>query len=352
VKGKDMDAVEVRTQLDHPIQVDFDLHAAAKKEEMSQSSPDRSPGLGPVYVNAQDAAEARTHSNLAIELGKAKRFPEMEAETLEAAQLDPSKAGQYYYQLGAMLVTAGQFEQAEAAFRKAIEADPKHAESYFQLGVCLSAKASTADGKVTPVPGTLEAFQKYLDLAPTGPNAVAARYLLTTMGAMGTHASAPRRESQQPPAASLPPVQLKLPATYVNAHAPADQLQLNADNSFSLQEAGQPYRGTFAVNGNEVELNIADGPKTTVTIEGNSLKDSSGQTWVLRGQSAGTAPAGPMLKNEDIVKMAKAGLDDALIIAKIGTSKCQFDTSTDALIQLKGSGVSATLLKAMVGAGK
>ncbi len=27
--------------------------------------------------------------------------------------------------------------------------------------------------------------------------------------------------------------------------------------------------------------------------------------------------------------MVKAGLDDTLIIAKIGSSKCQFDTSTD-----------------------
>jgi hypothetical protein len=59
-----------------------------------------------------------------------------------------------------------------------------------------------------------------------------------------------------------------------------------------------------------------------------------------------------MLKNEDIVKMAKAGLDDALIIAKIGSSKCQFDTSTDALIQLKQSGVSPAVLKAIMGAGK
>jgi hypothetical protein len=50
--------------------------------------------------------------------------------------------------------------------------------------------------------------------------------------------------------------------------------------------------------------------------------------------------------------MAKAGFDDAIIIAKIGSSKCQFDTSTDGLIQLKQSGVSAAVLKAMVGAGK
>ena len=51
--------------------------------------------------------------------------------------------------------------------------------------------------------------------------------------------------------------------------------------------------------------------------------------------------------------MVKAGLDDTLIIAKIAkisSSKCQFDTSTDALIQLKQSGVSAAVLKAIVGA--
>ena len=41
-------------------------------------------------------------------------------------------------------------------------------------------------------------------------------------------------------------------------------------------------------------------------------------------------------------------LADALIIATIGSSKCQFDTSTDALILLKQSGVSAPVFKAIV----
>ena len=50
--------------------------------------------------------------------------------------------------------------------------------------------------------------------------------------------------------------------------------------------------------------------------------------------------------------MLKAGFDDSIIIAKISVSKCQFDISTDALIQLKQNGVSAAVLKAMVGAGK
>ncbi|MGA2149523.1 MAG: hypothetical protein ABSH49_31705 [Bryobacteraceae bacterium] len=156
-----------------------------------------------------------------------------------------------------------------------------------------------------------------------------------------------------PPAVAIPSIApLRLPSTYVNAQAPADQIQLNADKSFSLQEAGQAYQGTFVLNGSTIELNISGGPKTTATIQGNTLTDSGGQTWVLREQSAGTAPAGSLLKNEDIAKMVKAGLDDAIIIAKIGSSKCQFDTSTDALIQLKQGGASAAVLKAVVAAGR
>ena len=72
----------------------------------------------------------------------------------------------------------------------------------------------------------------------------------------------------------------------------------------------------------------------------------------LSEQTARSAPSEAVLQNQDVIKMVKAGLDDALIIAKIGSSKCQFDTSTDALIQLKQSGVSAAVLKAIMGAGK
>jgi hypothetical protein len=145
------------------------------------------------------------------------------------------------------------------------------------------------------------------------------------------------------------PASLRLPATYASAQAPADQLQLKADNTFSLQEGGQAYHGTFAVNGNSLELSIVElKTKTPATIQGKNLTDSSGQTWVLRETSAGTAPGAEMLQNDDVIKMAKAGFDDAIIIAKIGGSKCQFNTSPDALIRLKQGGVSAAVLKAML----
>jgi hypothetical protein len=146
-------------------------------------------------------------------------------------------------------------------------------------------------------------------------------------------------------------VSLRLPSMYVSAQSETDQLQLNADNTFTLQEAGQTYGGTFAANGATVELNISGGSKSTATIQGDNLTDSSGQTWLLRKQPLKGASSSDVLQNQDIVKMVKASFDDATIVAKIGSSKCHFDTSTDALIQLKQSGVSAAVIKAIIGAG-
>ena len=55
----------------------------------------------------------------------------------------------------------------------------------------------------------------------------------------------------------------------------------------------------------------------------------------------------PTLQNEDVVKMAKAGLDDSVIISAIKGARCRFQISPDSLIELKRSGVSASVLKAM-----
>jgi len=125
-----------------------------------------------------------SHNNYALALSKAKKFPEMQAELEKAASIEPTKAGQYYYNLGAVLVNNNQNEPAGAAFKKAIEIDPNHADSYYQYGIFLIGKASiAADGKVTPVPGTIDAFQKYLQLAPTGQFADQAKAMLTSLDA-------------------------------------------------------------------------------------------------------------------------------------------------------------------------
>jgi tetratricopeptide (TPR) repeat protein len=130
------------------------------------------------------ADDPGAHNNYALALGKAKKFPEMQAELKKAADLDPQNGGKYYYNLGAMLVNSGQGEAAGEAFKKAIELTPTYADAYYQYGVTLvgQAKIDSSTGKVTPVPGTVEAFQKYLELQPNGQWAPSAKEMLSSLG--------------------------------------------------------------------------------------------------------------------------------------------------------------------------
>jgi tetratricopeptide (TPR) repeat protein len=124
------------------------------------------------------------HNNYALALAKDKKFPEAQTELQKAATLDPANGGKYYFNLGALLVNAGQYDPAAEAFKKAIELTPTYADSYYQLGVCLSSKMTTgADGKVSAPPEMAQAFQKYLELAPTGKDAQGAKDMLAMLGA-------------------------------------------------------------------------------------------------------------------------------------------------------------------------
>lgn len=59
------------------------------------------------------------------------------------------------------------------------------------------------------------------------------------------------------------------------------------------------------------------------------------------------APASVPMTNQDVIKLTRAGLGDDVIIVKIGTSQTNFDTSTDAIVILKKSGVSDRVIQAM-----
>jgi tetratricopeptide (TPR) repeat protein len=85
--------------------------------------------------------------------------------------------------MGAVLTNAGKVDEAIVAFDKCIAADPTRAEAYYQKGVNLLGKATLQGDKTVPAPGTVEALQKYLEIAPTGPNAQSAKDLLASLGA-------------------------------------------------------------------------------------------------------------------------------------------------------------------------
>lgn len=120
------------------------------------------------------------HNNYALALARAKKFPEAQAELTKAAAIEPAKAGTFFYNLGALLTNSGQSDAAGEAFKKAVEADPNHAGAQYQYGIYLVGKMPppSADGKVNPLPGTKEAFTKYLELEPSGPFADSAKGML------------------------------------------------------------------------------------------------------------------------------------------------------------------------------
>jgi tetratricopeptide (TPR) repeat protein len=124
------------------------------------------------------------HAGLALALlQQGKTEPSM-AECDKTASLDPTQAGQCYYNEGAILTNQGNADAANQAFDKAIVADPTRAEAYYQKGVNLLAKATLdKNNKMVPAPGTAEALNKYLELAPDGKYAQAAKDLLASIGA-------------------------------------------------------------------------------------------------------------------------------------------------------------------------
>ena len=154
----------------------------------TKTGAEQEEALAKAVVAYQKAIELKPdapeyHNNYALALAKQKKFQEAQVELTKAAQLDPTQAGKYYYNLGAVLVNTGQTDPAADAFKKAYEANPNYAEAYLQYGITLMGKATVgADGKMVPVPGTAEAFQKYLELAPDGKDVETAKAMLTTLG--------------------------------------------------------------------------------------------------------------------------------------------------------------------------
>jgi tetratricopeptide (TPR) repeat protein len=126
---------------------------------------------------------AAYYNNLGEAASKAGKVDDAVKAYTQAAQINPEGAAAYYYNIGAVLTNAGKVDDAIAAFDKCIAADPNKADAYYQKGVNMIGKATLQGDKMVAPPGTAEAFQKYLELAPTGPYADVAKQMLTSIGA-------------------------------------------------------------------------------------------------------------------------------------------------------------------------
>jgi tetratricopeptide (TPR) repeat protein len=126
---------------------------------------------------------AAYYNNLGEAAGKSGKIDDAIKAYGQAAQVNPEGAAGYYYNMGAVLTNAGKVDDAIAAFDKCIAADPTRADAYYQKGVNLIGKATLQGDKMVAPPGTAEAFNKYLELAPTGPYADVAKQMLASIGA-------------------------------------------------------------------------------------------------------------------------------------------------------------------------
>jgi len=126
---------------------------------------------------------AAYYNNLAEADAKSNKVDDAVTNYNKAAQLDPTRAGQYNFNIGAVLTNAGKVDDAIVAFDKVIAVDPSKADAYYWKGVNMIGKATLKGDKMVAPDGTADAFNKYLELAPTGNYAQPAKDMLASIGA-------------------------------------------------------------------------------------------------------------------------------------------------------------------------
>jgi len=166
---KQTDSAEKQKRLDSAVD------SYQKAIQLKMTATDKDPNAGKNL--------AAYYNNLAEAYAKGNKVDDAVKTYALAAEVDPTSAAQYYFNTGAVLTNVGRVDDAIGAFDKVIAADPNRADAYYWKGVNLIGKETMdKDGKAVAPPGTAEAFQKYLELQPTGGFADAAKQMLATIG--------------------------------------------------------------------------------------------------------------------------------------------------------------------------
>ncbi len=124
------------------------------------------------------------NSGLGEMYARQSKVPEANAAYEAAAKANPSSAGTYLRNQAVIFFQAGNADAQVAAAELAIKNDPNDALVYYLKGQGLVSKA-TVDPKTQRIvlpEGCAEAYQKYLDLAPTGPYAGEVQAILQQAG--------------------------------------------------------------------------------------------------------------------------------------------------------------------------
>jgi len=138
------------------------------------------------YPKAEEAYKKATElrpndsaawNGLANVYNSQKKFTEAQAASAKATELAGAGGGlggnaDALFNQGVILFNGGKSNEAKPLFEQAVAANPQHAEAHYMLGM-------TSAG--SDLKAARAAFEKYLQLAPTGPNAAMAKQFLDAL---------------------------------------------------------------------------------------------------------------------------------------------------------------------------
>jgi tetratricopeptide (TPR) repeat protein len=173
---------------------DLSDQAAKEFQAAQQAAPEKDPNLHLIYAKlgeaydtagrndeaAQAYQQAITskpdvpgyYNNLGNVLARAGKIDEAKAAYTKSAELDPPNAATAWRNFGISLYNANRLGDAVEPLQKSVELDPKSAQSWYLLGASLVYKMTikkVGDKQIPEfAPGTIEAYQKAIELDPNG----------------------------------------------------------------------------------------------------------------------------------------------------------------------------------------
>ncbi len=169
---------------------DPNLHLIWAKLGEAYDVAGRNDDAAQAYQQAINAKpEAGYYNNLGNVLARAGKIDEAKAAYTKSTELDPPNAATAWRNFGISLYNANRLADAIEPLQKSVEIDPKSAQAWYLLGASLLMKMTTKKvgdrEEVQLAPGTVEAYQKAIDLDPNGPWGQQAKQGITDLKALG-----------------------------------------------------------------------------------------------------------------------------------------------------------------------
>lgn len=158
--------------------------AGLKKYDAAEASYKKALEVDAASKKPNPAIQGMANAGLGEVYARSGKVPEANAAYDAAAKANPASAGTYLRNQAVIFFQQGNADAQVAAAEEGIKNDPNDALLYYLKGQGLVQKA-TVDPKTNKIvlpEGCADAYQKYLELAPTGPYAADAKGILDQAG--------------------------------------------------------------------------------------------------------------------------------------------------------------------------